>query len=183
MFNINGRIDGSNSFGDRSNDKFLPIWSLSGRWNIKENILKNVNWVNNLSLRASYGFQGNMLAQESPRLIIQRGEMSPILEEYASTIYKFPNPDLRWEKTNSMNFTLEFGFLNNRINGTFSYFYKKTKDAFMSKQVSEINGLESYYVNRGTLENQGIEVGLNVIPVNTISTCLLYTSIFLLSMT
>ena len=170
MFNINGRIDGSNSFGDRSNDKFLPIWSLSGRWNIKENILKNVNWVNNLSLRASYGFQGNMLAQESPRLIIQRGEMSPILEEYASTIYKFPNPDLRWEKTNSMNFTLEFGFLNNRINGTFSYFYKKTKDAFMSKQVSEINGLESYYVNRGTLENQGIEVGLNVIPVNTIST-------------
>ena len=169
MFNINGRIDGSNSFGNRSNDKLLPIWSVSGRWNVKEDILKNANWVTNLSLRASYGFQGNMLAQESPRLIIKRESMSPTMEEYASTIYKFPNPYLKWEKTNSMNFTLDFGFLNNRINGTFSYFYKKTKDAFMNKSVSEINGVEGYYVNRGTLENQGFEIGLNIIPVNTIS--------------
>ena len=169
MFNINGRIDGSNSFGAASNEKLLPIWSLSGRWNVKEDILKRANWVTNLSLRASFGFQGNMLAQESPRLIIKRDKMSPTLEEYGSTIYKFPNPHLKWEKTTSMNFTLEFGFLNNRINGTFSYFYKKTKDAFMNKSVSEINGVETYYVNRGTLENQGIEVALNIIPINTVS--------------
>lgn len=169
MFNINGRADASNAFGDRSNDKLNPIWSLSARWNMKENILKNVNWIDVLSIRGSFGYQGNMLANETPELIIKQGNLSPTLGEYASTIYKYPNPNLNWEKTSSMNVTLDFSFLKSKINGTFSYYYKKTKDAFLTKTISEINGVSSYVVNRGTLENSGVEIALNFIPINTIS--------------
>ena len=169
MFNINGRADASNAFGDRSNDKLNPIWSLSARWNMKENILANVNWIDVLSIRGSFGYQGNMLANETPELIIKQGNISPTLGEYASTVYKYPNPDLNWEKTSSVNVTLDFSFLKSKINGTFSYYHKKTKDAFLTKTISEVNGISSYVVNRGTLENSGVEISLNFIPINTIS--------------
>ena len=166
VFNFNVRVDASNAFGDRSNDKLNPIWSLSGRWNIKDDILENVEWVNALSLRGSFGYQGNMLPSETPELIIQRDNLSPSFNEYASRVYGFPNPNLRWEKTSSMNATLDFALLKNKLRGTVSYFYKKTKNAFLDKSVSEINGIESYTVNQGTLINQGVEVSLNITPIN-----------------
>ena len=55
IFNANMRIDGSNKFGDTSNEKLNPIWSVSGRWNIHENLLSNKWWINTLALKASFG--------------------------------------------------------------------------------------------------------------------------------
>ena len=169
IFNVNARIDASNAFGDRSNDKLNPIWSVSARWNAKDDVLKRAQWINSLSLRGSWGFQGNMLPTETPELIIRRGSRSPILKEYMSTVYKYANPTLKWEKTSSMNLTLDFSLFNNKLQGSASYYYKKTKDAFLSKTVSEINGIERYVVNKGTLENQGMELSLNFTPINQIS--------------
>ena len=169
MFNVNGRMDYSNAFGSRSNEKILPIWSVSGRWNIKQDILEDVYWVNELSIRGSFGYQGNMLDGEGPELVIQRGAMDPYFWEYKSTVYKFANPFLKWEKTASTNVTLDFSLFNNKVNGTVSYFYKKTRDAFLNKTVSEVNGVTEYMVNEGTLENQGFELALNFVPIDNIS--------------
>ena len=72
ILNGNIRIDASNAFGDASNDRLLPIWSASFRWNLDENLLKNVYWVNSLALKMSYGWQGNMSALGSHRLVIQK---------------------------------------------------------------------------------------------------------------
>ncbi|WP_294142295.1 SusC/RagA family TonB-linked outer membrane protein [uncultured Sanguibacteroides sp.] len=167
MFTANVRVDASNKFGTKSNDKLAPIWSFSGRWNVKEDILSSVNWINSLSLRGSFGYQGNMLDTESSELIIQKGGMIPTVNEFGSTIYRYPNPDLRWEKTSSFNVTLDFALLNNKIQGNVSYFYKRTKDAFLQKTISRINGRDNYVVNQGTLENKGIELSFNFVPVNT----------------
>ena len=71
--NANARTDASNAFGSRANEKLLPIWSVSGMWNAKENLLRNVKWVSNFALRASYGLQGNMQEDQSPNLIIRQG--------------------------------------------------------------------------------------------------------------
>ncbi|MFC3355553.1 hypothetical protein [Sphingobacterium zeae] len=54
----------------------------------------------------------------------------------------------------------------NKVKGTLSYFYKKTKDAFLNKTVSEINGLQSYVINSGTLENKGVEVALSITAID-----------------
>ncbi|SDL65985.1 TonB-linked outer membrane protein, SusC/RagA family [Pedobacter sp. ok626] len=170
IFNVNSRIDASNKFGSRSNDKLLPIWSVSGRWNIADDILKSTKWVDQLSLRASYGWQGNMLDNESTQLLIKKGAMDVNFGEYASTIYKYANPNLNWEKTSSTNVMLDFSLFNRKINGSFTYFYKKTRDAFLSKTVSAINGVTGYVVNSGTIVNKGIEATLNFVPVNNIST-------------
>lgn len=167
--NTNMRIDASNKFGDKSNDKLLPIWSVSGVWNMKENILKNVSGLDMLSLRASFGFQGNMLDNITPELVIKQGGIHPIFEEYESTVHTFPNPYLKWEKTASFNTSLDFSFFNKKICGSLSYYYKKTKDAFLTKDVSIVNGIHTYTVNKGTLENQGFDISFNFIPVNSLS--------------
>ena len=69
--NVNGRVDGSNRFGDQSNDKLLPIWSASASFNFSElEFMKELEWLDYLTVKASYGFQGNMLSSESPVLTI-----------------------------------------------------------------------------------------------------------------
>lgn len=167
IFNANIRIDASNKFGDASNEKLNPIWSVSGRWNIHENLLNEITWVNTLALKGSFGYQGNMSAQDSPNLIIEKKETHFAFNEYYSTIKYFPNPDLKWEKTSTYNIDLEYAMFNNKLVGNFSYYYRHTTHAFMAKSVSSVNGVESYTVNRGTLNNQGFEFSFNFTPINT----------------
>ncbi len=169
MVNLHIRGESSNLFGTRANDHIMPIWALSGRWNIKQDILKQIDWIDDLALRGSFGYQGNMLSGQTPYMIIQSGvDYQNKYGEYNSTIVNYPNPSLRWEKTASANISADFSFLRGKINGSLSYFYKKTKDAFLTKTISEINGINQYVVNSGTLVNQGVEVSLNFTPINNI---------------
>lgn len=164
-FNFNTRADASNKFGDRSNEKILPVWSVSASWDMKANILKNVAWVDGLSVRGSFGYQGNMLSNQTPELIIEKGDMNNYFEEYESMIRHYPNPNLRWEKTKAFNGSVDFSLFQSRLRGTFSYYYKRTTDAFLSKKVADINGVEEYIINSGTLENKGFEISFNFTPI------------------
>lgn len=166
VLNANIRFDQSNQFGSRANEKLAPIWSFSGRWNVKENILERADWINELSLLASYGYQGNMLDTESSRLVVSKeGSVNAGGELYAK-IVTYPNPDLKWEKTSSTNVSLTFSFFKKKLNGTVSYFYKKTRDAFLSKTISTVNGRSSYTMNKGTVENKGTEISLKIVPLD-----------------
>ena len=169
MLNLHIRGEASNLFGSRANDRMMPIWALSGRWNVKRDILESVDWVDDLALRGSFGYQGNMLSNQTPNMIITQGvDYTGKYGEFNSKVAHYPNPDLRWEKTASTNVTLDFSFLKNKINGSFSWYYKKTRDAFLTKTISEINGIKQYVVNSGTLVNKGIEVSLNFTPINRV---------------
>lgn len=168
ILNFNTRTDFSNKFGSRSREKFLPTWSVSGRWDIAEDFFKYSGFVNTLALRGSYGYQGNMLENQTPELIIKQGSLDPVTQEYYSNIAYYPNPNLKWENTGEVNLTLDFALLHNKINGTVTYFHKKTDNAFLNKEVSDINGRTTYIVNSGTIENQGVEVAFSFVPVNNI---------------
>ncbi len=167
ILNGNIRIDASNAFGDASNDRLLPIWSASFRWNLDENLLKNVYWVNSLALKMSYGWQGNMSALGSHRLVIQKKGRNNFFGENYSLIDNYPNPNLKWERTSTYNIGLDFSLFNNKFNGNISYYYRYTKDAFFSKSISPVNGRDNYTVNQGNLRNQGYELTLNFVPINT----------------
>ncbi|MCI6550955.1 MAG: SusC/RagA family TonB-linked outer membrane protein [Prevotella sp.] len=164
--NINGRVDASNKFGDRSNDKFLPIWSASGSYDLSS-FLKEVKWIDYTTLKLSYGFQGNMLDSENPLMTIRKGGMSSYYGQYTSSITKNPNPNLKWEKTNSWNLGLDMSFFNHRLAMEASVFYKKTKDAFMTKQVSLVNGVASYVINGGDVTNKGYSFDITATPIQT----------------
>lgn len=161
--NVNGRVDGSNNFGDRSNDKFLPIWSVSGSYNIGHWI--KAKWVDFMSFKASYGFQGNMLDTESPVMTIRKGTMSTYYNQNTSTIVNHPNPDLKWEKTSSVNLGLETSFFNDRLAIEVSTYWKKTTNAFMNKTISTVNGTSSYVINGGDVTNKGYSFDISATPI------------------
>jgi TonB-linked SusC/RagA family outer membrane protein len=163
--NANGRFDGSNKFGSRSNEKLLPIWSVSGNANLLDICRINAPWLNQLSLKASYGEQGNMLDNQTSELVIKKGNMDAYYGEMTSTVAYFANPDLKWEKTHSTNIGLEASFLDNRLQFEAEYFHKKTTDAFLSKKIADINGFDSYVVNSGTITNKGFNFTLTATPV------------------
>jgi hypothetical protein len=165
--NANIRADASNRFGSRANERLAPVYSFSGRWNVKNTVLHAANWVDALDLRASFGFQGNMVERISSQLILQREGIDADFGGYESSVYSYANPDLRWEKTASYNASLDFSLFRKGLQGSMSYFYKKTMDAFLNKNISSINGIGQWTVNEGELENQGIELSLTFTPIDT----------------
>jgi TonB-linked SusC/RagA family outer membrane protein len=163
----NTRSDFSNAFGSRSNERFLPTWGISARWNLDKDVLKKMKWVNGAALRLSYGTQGNMLKGQTPYTIIEKGTLYSTYGAFGSTIAYFPNPNLQWEKIDAYNAALDFALFNNRLNGSVGFFYKKTSNAFLTRRVSIVNGVSNYVVNAGTLENKGMELSFNFVPLNT----------------
>ena len=164
--NANTRIDGSNQFGSRSNEKLLPVWSVSGSYNISEHTNMDNPWVNNLALRLSYGYQGNMLSGQSPEMILKKLPFNTHYNELESNVSIYPNPDLRWERTSSFNVGLDFALFKNAVQMNASYYYKHTKDAFLTKKISSVNGRGEYVINSGTIDNQGFSIDATVSPIS-----------------
>ena len=169
FFTLNGnvRFDGSNKFGDQSNDKLLPIWSISGNYTISEHEWLQRNWIDYIMLKASFGYQGNMLEGQSPTMIIKQLPTDPLYNELVSELSVYPNPNLIWVKTRSFNGGLTFSLFKRRLQMETSVYYKRTKDAFLTKQISTVNGLEEYVVNSGDVKNSGYSIAATIIPVET----------------
>lgn len=166
IFNANIRADGSNKFGQDKSTRFLPIWSVSGRWNIhNESILKDVMWIDELALKASYGVQGNVSDDQTPNLTAQRGGIDGMSGEYYLTLSKLPNAFLKWEKTNSYNVALDFSLFEGRLSASVEYYYKKGRDMIVSKDVSPTTGSTYISVNAGDMMNKGYELILNAVPI------------------
>lgn len=163
--NINGRTDASNKFGSRSNERLLPIWSASGMWNIRETFLKDASWVSEMRLRLSYGMQGNMLDGQTPNMLITQQPINSYYNENVSVVGQFPNPNLKWEETKQTNVGLSLGLFEGRLNLDGDFYYKKTENVFSWVNVAPTNGLTSYLMNSGDLENTGYSISLSATPV------------------
>lgn len=169
--NVNGRFDASNKFGDRSNERFLPIWSASAMWNVKNTLLNRVEPISDFRIRASYGTQGNMLDSQSPNLVIQQGTTDPMYNENVSYVARYPNPNLKWEVTRQWNLSADLDLFDHRLGISGTFYFKKTTDCFTSVKVSSVNGLSStghtYTMNGGDLENRGYSFSLSAYPIKT----------------
>lgn len=165
--NANGRFDASNKFGSRSNEKLLPVWSVSGMMNVKELFFPNADWAEDVRLRASYGKTGNMVDGQTPNLLIRRGTVDTYFNEYYSTVAYLPNPNLKWEQTDQVNVGLSFSFFDRRLQFTTDWYYKKTHDAFTTVKVPAVNGVRNYIMNGGDISNTGISFRLSGYPIRT----------------
>ena len=177
-FNINGRFDASNKFGSESNNRFLPVWSISGMANLREIFFKNRvldaendgrnYWLSEARLRLSFGQQGNMIDGETPDMLLNQGTLSPYYNsEYVSYLYKLPNPNLRWEVTNQTNIGLDLNFWNGRLVAGLEFYLKKTHDLISSIEVSSVNGVPGgvYNMNNGDMSNKGFSISLSGYPI------------------
>lgn len=161
---LNGRTDGSNRFGSQSNRRLLPVWSVSGSYNFSP-LLADGSWFNYLYLRTSYGTQGNMLRDQSPVPVIQKLSTDPYYNEKTAILARYPNPNLRWEKTHSFSAELDMAAWQRRVAATLSYYHKYTRDAYMNLDIDLVNGFPSYVVNSGNLRNHGFSLALSVEPI------------------
>jgi TonB-linked SusC/RagA family outer membrane protein len=172
VFNANIRTDASNRFGQYSNHRFLPIWSIGGKWNIaEEHWFDSFSWMNQFSARLSYGFQGNVAENFSPDLVARIPTdgtgINPITGDPALYIKSLAYKDLRWERNKTTNIGLDFAFFKNRVSGTFDYYIKKGYDVIVQKTIPLEYGLLTMPINAGNVNNKGFEVSLNLGAVRT----------------
>ena len=164
--NLSVRGDGSNTFGKTA--KFQPVWSAGLRWNVTdEHWMADQKFVNTLAFVASLGYQGNVAENISPDFIAKVLAVDSKTGEYQMTWKSLPNPDLKWEKTFTVNLGANFSILGNKLNGTFNWYYKKTVDVITSAKVPYETGTTSMYVNDGEVSNQGWDLSFTVIPIRT----------------
>ncbi len=164
------RFDGSDVFGVAKKYRYLPLYSLSGLWRAKEeSFLRNIDWIDELSLRASYGLQGNIDKNTSPYLIgtFDKTSVLPGHIENIISAENAPNPNLRWEKTRNVNIGLNLGVLNNRIRLNVDYYRRHSTDLISSRQLPLETGFASTTVNWASMENEGWEFAVNTNNIKT----------------
>jgi TonB-linked SusC/RagA family outer membrane protein len=165
------RKDASSRFGSDSRWGTFP--SLSLGWRISdETFMKNIRFVNDLKLRASYGRSGSFFIADYdaiPVMMIANysfGGNSPVVA--SGQIPKgIPNPNLHWETSNTYDAGFDASILNNRINITFDAYEKRSTDLFLNLPVLAASGATSLRQNIGSVVNRGIELGINSITLKT----------------
>jgi TonB-linked SusC/RagA family outer membrane protein len=161
------RRDGSSRFAP--NRRWGTFWSIGGSWKAtEEEFLKNAAWLNLLTLRASYGAQGNdNLGADSYYNYYPLLEVNSNLGEggtYRRFIY---NPQLKWETNLNFNLGIDFSTFENRLGGTVEFFQRKSKDLLYSKPLAPSLGYSSLDQNIGALKNTGVDVTIHGVPVRT----------------
>lgn len=169
LFTAAVRVDGSSVFGAGNKYGVFPSGSFAWRVN-EESFMKDVDWISNLKLRASFGQVGNQGISPYTTLGLADKYMYefgtyPLVGYLPDTT--MPNPNLKWETSTSANLGLDFGFFYGRVGGSVEFYNTDTSDLLINKSLSQSTGYTSQLVNMGMVNNKGVEVTLNLIPVKT----------------
>jgi hypothetical protein len=174
------RRDGSSRFSKTS--RWGNFFSIGASWRISNEAFmeSTKGWLDNLSLRGSYGTSGNdkLYVRNSngttgDEILYAYQAYYESDNLYGSAGYRASSvatPNLKWEKNKQYNVALDFGLLGNRLNGTVEYYTRNSadllyyKDLPLSAQVGSATGTNT---NLGNVRNQGVEITLNATPVQT----------------
>ncbi len=167
LVTFTSRADGSSRFGEANKYAFFPSAALA--WKVsEEDFLSNSSTISNLKLRSSYGFTGN---SEIPayQSLENLGNYTAIFNNtrFAGVgIGRLANEKLVWEKTAQADLGVELGLFNNRINIEADVYYRKTTDMLLDAPVPRTTGRATIRRNVGSMENKGLELGINAAVVN-----------------
>ncbi|CAG4991608.1 TonB-dependent receptor P3 [Dyadobacter sp. CECT 9275] len=164
FLDLTARVDGSSKFGANHKYGFFP--AVSAAWRIiEEPFMKDIRWLSDMKLRASYGITGNAGGLDPYQSLstVAAGGGYNLNHTYQTAIRPsgIANPDLRWEKSAQTNVGIDASFLNNRISLIVDYYYKKTNDLLYIKTLPLSSGYASINGNYGSLENKGVEFAAN----------------------
>ena len=171
-FSASVRRDGSSRF--YKDNRWGTFWSVGGNWRIsKEAFLQDVKWINNLSVKLSYGQQGNDNILNSLGTSDYYLWQSLYSLEWANAnqiggfISTLENKNVTWEKSGNMNVGVEAQLFDNRVAINAEYYNKKTVDMLLSYPMATSTGFNGYNANVGNMRNSGFELELRVTPVRT----------------
>lgn len=178
LLTLTARADGSSKFGKNNKWAFFPSGALSWKAH-EEAFLQDIDEIDQLKLRASYGISGNQgigayqtLSRYGVSNYYNNGSWSTAIGpgyEVGRTGQGgievlwggIPNPDLKWETTAQSNIGLDLGVLDNRVRLTFDYYRKLTSDLLRERILPISSGYDRMWVNDGKIENRGIELKID----------------------
>lgn len=166
LLTVSGRADGSSRLAEGNKWAFFPSAALAWRLS-EENFMKQFDWLSNLKLRVSYGVTGN----DAVSIYGTQSGVSAKNYDFGGTVQtayfknSLANSNLTWEKTYEWNAGVDFGFFNNRINGSVDLYQRDAKDLIMKRQIPSTSGWTSIWDNVGWVRNRGVEIALNTINV------------------
>ncbi|MBO4753498.1 MAG: TonB-dependent receptor [Bacteroidales bacterium] len=170
LFTATVRRDGSSVFGD--DNKYGVFPSVAIGWNIaNEAFMESTSdWLSTLKLRLSYGKAGNEAIGVYETLAKMTNAALALDGASATALYpssRMGNSGLSWETTKSFNVGVDFGLLNNRINGNIDFYTSKTTDLLLQRNLPKISGFSNVYMNMGETANKGLEVTINSKNIST----------------
>jgi TonB-linked SusC/RagA family outer membrane protein len=162
------RVDGSSRFN--KNERYVGFPSFSAGWRIsKENFMESYTWLDDMKFRASLGFSGisgsggyyGNQGQYVARDYAKKYDNTNILE-----VQQASNPDLKWEKTHTVDIGLDLSLFQSKISLSLDYYNKKSIDMLIGSSVPLYSGYSSQTQNLVDMENKGFEISLKTINID-----------------
>lgn len=172
LLTVSSRWDGSSKFQKGNQWGMFPSAALAWRVTEEPWMANTHNWLSNLKLRLSFGITGNNSAVGPYQTQLLAN--TKYYYNFGNTVangygYELSNQDLTWEKTTEFDLGLDFGFLNNRINGTVDFYSRTSRDLLMQMvtplEMGSTTG--SIWGNVGKVRNTGIELQVNTVNIQT----------------
>lgn len=155
------RSDGSNYVTEDKSLRWSPMWSIGGRWNVtSEKFMAGTkSWLDRLTLRATYGINGNAEKSTSTQTLLYTYAGS-VTNSVVSRIASYGNPLLRWEETYTTNIGLDYSFLHGMFTGKIDYYHRLGKYIVGEVTVPSVYGTTTQKYNNAEIENNGVELEL-----------------------
>jgi TonB-linked SusC/RagA family outer membrane protein len=169
LLTLTGRFDGSSRLSQGNQWAFFP--SIAAAWRLSdESFMQNQSLFSDLKLRASYGVSGNdAVAPYSTQAVLTKIPFS--FGENPAPGYTFNsqvgNADLKWETSATSDLGLDFGLWDNRVAGSVDVYRTNTSNLLLERFLPPSSGVSSVLQNVGKTRNEGIELSLNTINVET----------------
>lgn len=172
--NISYRRDASSRFAPEN--RWGSFWAASAAWMItREDFMQDIEWVNMLKLKASFGQQGNddilLPTGTYTGMMESQKNYYPWMDQYSvtgangifsdGTLFAKGNKDITWETSTSYNVGLEFALFDSRLNGSAEYFSRKSSDMLYNKPIAGSMGYTYIPMNVGSMTNSGFELDLS----------------------
>ncbi|QWX84629.1 TonB-dependent receptor [Cellulophaga sp. HaHaR_3_176] len=169
LFSATYRADGASV--NAEGNKWIQNPAASFAWKIhNESFLRDVNAIQELKFRASYGSLANALSSPYTSLFTAEGQQYIFDGETASGYSPstvLPNVNLKYERITTLNLGLDFSIFKNFLTGSVEYYDSRTNDLLLRRGVPSITGYSYTYFNAGELQNTGVELSLTANLINT----------------
>jgi TonB-linked SusC/RagA family outer membrane protein len=155
------RTDASNLISSDPSSRYSPFWSVGAGWQMsKEDFMKDVDFVDRLTLRATYGFNGNVNKDTSVDPLISYWGYNTYTATARGIISNYGNPSLSWEKTGTFDLGIDFSLFSGKLFGKIDLYNKKGEDLISMVSIPAVNGDDSQKINAVEMYNRGIEFSI-----------------------
>lgn len=167
LLSMSLRKDESNLFGVKSNKKGIPLWSIGSAWTISNERFYNYEWLPYLRLSFTYGHSGNIDRTLSAVTAATRRSSSYYVNLPTAEIVNPPNPHLRWEKVNTINFAIDFQTKNGFLDAKIEHYHKNGSDLIGNTPFAPSTGISQFKGNVSAVKTRGTDVIINTKNINS----------------